>query len=282
MPRTVKPTSPARRRLSYDDFDNLARVRPVKRLTKKIARTGGRDASGKISIRHRGGGAKRLYRLIDFKLNLQASKATVIRLEYDPYRSAHIALIEYEHITDKIKRRAYILAPDNVKPDDEISINQKTAKNSGSRLKLADIPIGQPIHNIELLPNQGGKLVRSAGNSAVITAKEGKYANLKLPSGEIRKILLECSASIGRVSNPGHNLVRIAKAGRNRWLGRRPTVRGKAMHPAAHPHGGGEGVNPIGMKHPKTPWGKPALGVKTRRNHKMDKFIISRRKKGSR
>ncbi len=274
MPRVVKPTGNARRGLSYADFSTLTKKRPEKSLTVKLKKHGGRDNRGHIAIRHRGGGVKRMYRMVDFKFLPFEGKATVTALEYDPNRSAFIALIE---MPDKSKK--YILAPEDLKVGDTVTSGSSKGATLGSRQKLADIAIGAAIHCVELQPGRGGQIIRSAGSSATITAKEGKYAYLRLSSSEVRQVLLECMASIGRVSNSTHNLVRIAKAGRKRLMGWRPTVRGKAMNPNSHPHGGGEAVNPIGLKYPKTPWGKHALGVKTRRNKRTDKFIISRRKK---
>ena len=259
--------------MTYGDFNELTKKRPEKSLTFRLKKHGGRDKTGQISVRHQGGGAKRLYRIIDFKFLPFKGEAVVVSLEYDPNRSAFIALLE---MPDKSKR--YIIAPDGLTVGDKVISGKSKKYNIGSRMKLIDIPIGNEVHNIELNPGQGGKIVRSAGLWAVITAKEGKYAYLKMPSSEIRKVLLECQASIGRVSNPTHNRIRIAKAGRMRHMGKRPAVRGKAMSPNAHPHGGGEGVNPIGMKHPKTPWGKPALGYRTRRNKRTTKFVVIRRK----
>lgn len=274
MPRVVKPTGNARRQLSYADFSTLTKKRPEKSLTVKLKKHAGRDKRGHISIRHRGGGSKRLYRMIDFKMLPFEGKAKVTALEYDPNRSAFIALLE---MPDGSKK--YILAPEGLKVDDTVASGATRGFTIGSRLKLGDIPVGYDVHNIEMQPGRGGQIVRSAGSSATITAKEGKYVYLKMPSSEIRKVLVECMASIGKVSNSTHNLVRIAKAGRVRRMGWRPTVRGKAMNPNSHPHGGGEAVNPIGLKYPKTPWGKHALGVKTRRSKRTDKFIVSRRKK---
>ena len=274
MPRAVRPTTPAVRHMTYGDFGELTKKRPEKSLTFRLRKHAGRDKTGQISVRHRGGGAKRLYRIIDFKLMPFEGEAVVIAIEYDPNRSSFIALIE---MPDKSKR--YIIAPDGLAVKDKVISGKSKKYNVGYRMKLGDIPIGTEVHNVELNPGQGGKVVRSAGSWATITAKEGKYAYLKMPSSEIRKVLLEGMGSIGRVSNPTHNRIRIAKAGRMRHMGKRPSVRGKAMAPNAHPHGGGEGVNPIGMKHPKTPWGKPALGARTRRNKRTTKFIVVRRKK---
>lgn len=274
MPRLVKPTNNARRGLSYADFSTLTKKRPEKSLTVKLKKHAGRDNRGHIAIRHRGGGAKRMYRMIDFKFLPFEGKAAVTALEYDPNRSAFIALLE---MPDQSKK--YILAPEDLKVGDSVTSGVAKNHSLGSRLKLADIPVGASVHNLELQPGRGGQIIRSAGSSATLTAKEGKYAYVRLSSSEVRRVLLECMASIGRVSNSTHNLIRVAKAGRKRLMGWRPTVRGKAMNPNSHPHGGGEAVNPIGLKYPKTPWGKHALGVKTRRNKRTDKFIVSRRKK---
>jgi len=274
MPRSVNPTTPATRHMTYGDFTELSKKRPEKSLTFRLKKHSGRDKTGQISVRHQGGGAKKLYRVIDFKLLPFEGAATVLHLEYDPNRSAFIALLE---MPDNSKK--YIIAPDGLKVGDKVASGKSKRFTPGSRMKLADIPVGYEVHNIEMNPGQGGKIVRSAGSGATITAKEGKYAYIKMPSSEIRKVLLECMASVGRVSNISHNRIRIAKAGRVRHMGKRPSVRGKAMAPNAHPHGGGEGVNPIGMKHPKTPWGKPALGYRTRRNKRTQKFVINRRKK---
>ncbi|QQG50138.1 MAG: 50S ribosomal protein L2 [Candidatus Berkelbacteria bacterium] len=274
MPRAVKPTGNARRGMTYTEFGALTKKRPESSLTLSLKKHAGRDKRGHISIRHRGGGAKRLYRIIDFKFLPFEGKATVKALEYDPNRSSFIALLE---MPDGSKK--YVLATENMKAGDTLTSGVTKGFSHGSRNKLKDIPVGYEVHNIEMQPGRGGQSVRSAGSSATITAKEGKYAYIRMPSSEIRRILIECMASVGRVSNTTHNLVRLSKAGRVRHMGWRPTVRGKAMNPNSHPHGGGEAVNPIGLKYPKTPWGKHALGVKTRRNKRTDKFIVSRRKK---
>ncbi|MEX0594515.1 MAG: 50S ribosomal protein L2, partial [Patescibacteria group bacterium] len=268
MPRSIKPTTPAVRHMTYGDFETLTKKRPEKSLTFRLKKHGGRDNTGQISVRHQGGGAKRLFRIIDFKFLPFEGAAKVTAVEYDPNRSAFIALIE---MPDSTKR--YILAQDGIKIGDLVTSGKTKKFTVGSRLKLADIPVGYEVYNVELNPGQGGKMIRTAGSSATITAKDGKYVFLKLASSEIRKVLVECMASIGKVSNPTHNRIRIARAGRSRHMGIRPTVRGKAMNPNSHPHGGGEGVNPIGMKHPKTPWGKPALGYRTRRNKRTTKYI---------
>ncbi len=274
MPRLIKPTTPAQRKMSYGDFGTLTKKRPERSLTVPLQTHAGRDKHGRISVWHRGGGAKRLYRQIDFKFLPFEGTAKVESLEYDPNRSSFIALLE---MPDKTKK--YILAADKMKVGQSVTSGESKRITLGSRAKLAVIGVGVEIHSIELQPGRGGQIVRSAGGSATITAKEGKYAYIKMPSSEIRKILLECMASVGSVSNASHNRVRIAKAGRTRHMGIRPTVRGKAMNPVSHPHGGGEGVNPIGLKHPKTPWGKPALGYRTRRNKRTTKFILQRRVK---
>lgn len=272
--KELKPTSPGRRFTKVIDTSILTKKKPQKSLLRPLKKKAGRDKTGQISIRHRGGGAKRLYRLVDFKQTRYDLPAKIVAIEYDPNRRAFIALIEYPD-----KTKSYILAPQGLKVGDEIISSEKTEIKVGNRMKLKNIPTGMPIYNIELSPGKGGQIVRGAGNSATIIAKEGKYAHLRLPSGEIRKVLLESAASIGQVSNPLVSSIKIGKAGRVRWKGIRPTVRGKAMHPAAHPHGGGEGVSPIGLKYPKTAWGKPAIGVRTRKKKKYsDKLIIKRRK----
>lgn len=274
MIRKLKPTSPGIRQLSYEDFSEITKSKPEKSLISTLVRHAGRDNRGRVSIRHQGAGVKRFYRLVDFKQGRHNETAKVIAIEYDPYRSARIALIEYEDGTKK-----YILSPQNIKIGSQITNAEKSDITIGNRMKLKNIPLGTAIYNVELAPGRGGQIARSAGLSCSVIAKDSGFAHVKLPSGEIRKISVECFASIGALSNPEHNLITIGKAGRMRHMGIRPTVRGKAMHPAAHPHGGGEGVNPIGLKYPKTKWGKHALGVKTRRNKQTDKYIIQRRKK---
>jgi large subunit ribosomal protein L2 len=272
--RIYKPTTPARRKSSVNrpDVDNK---RPHKNLVVIKKKTGGRNHHGRITVHHRGGGAKRFIRLVDFKRDKYDVPAKVLAIEYDPNRSANIALIEYE---DKEKR--YILAPVGLKKDSIlISSLGKVPIKQGNRTELKNIPVGEMVYNIELNPSAGGKIVRGAGLSAVLMAVEGKLAQIKLPSSEIRLIPVNCSATLGSVGNAAHGLVRIGAAGRKRHMGIRPTVRGKAKNPVDHPHGGGEGNTPIGLKRPKTPWGKPALGVKTRKKSKRsNKFIISRRK----
>lgn len=272
MIRKMKPTTSGLRQVSYADFSAISKKRPEKSLVSRIKKHSGRDWLGHVSVRHQGGGAKKLYRLVDFK-SAKPGLAEVLAIEYDPNRTCFIALVR---VASGEKR--YILAPKGLKPDDKISFGEKSEINPGNRMKLLNIPLGTQIHNVELYPGRGGQIARSAGQFASLVAKDPPYAHIKMPSGEIRKILLSCYASIGSLSNWEHNLTTIGKAGRMRHMGIRPTVRGKAMHPAAHPHGGGEGVNPIGLKYPKTKWGKHALGVKTRRNKKTNQFIVKHRK----
>ncbi len=275
--KTYKPVTPGQRGRKGIDYSVLTKKKPEKKLLISLKKRAGRARSGRITVRSRGGGAKRLYRIIDFgqrKLNVPAK---VIALEYDPYRTAFIALIEYQ---DEKKEKRYILAPQDLKVGDEILISEKTPLAPGNRMKLKNIPVGTMVYNIELEEGKGGVMVRSAGASARVLAHEGKYTHLEMPSKEIRKVPRECFASIGVVSNPEHRFVNLGKAGRTRHLRKRPKVRGSAMNPCDHPHGGGEGRTGIGMKHPKTKWGKPAYGVKTRKKNKWtDKLIIKRRKK---
>ena len=247
---------------------------PEKKLLKPLKKTGGRGAIGKITVWHRGGGVKRLYRIIEFSQKKIDMPAKVVATEYDPNRTAYLALIEYED-----KEKKYILAPDGMKIGDNIIFSETAPLALGNRLKLKNISIGMEIYNIELEPGRGGKIVRSAGTAAIVMAQEENYTQLKMPSGEIRRINKDCFASIGRVSNPEHRFKKLKKAGQVRKKGRRPTVRGTVMNPPDHPHGGGEGRAPIGLKNPKTPWGKPALGVKTRKKRWTDKLIIKRRGK---
>jgi large subunit ribosomal protein L2 len=275
MPKKYKPTTPARRQMMGYDFSNLSKVEPLKKLTAGFKRSKGRNNQGRITTRHRGGGVKRLYRLIDFKQEKMDIPAKVFSIEYDPNRTARIARLHY---ADGEKR--YILAPEGLKVGDEIIVSEKTDLKPGNRMRLKNIPQGTIIHNIELSPNKGGELVRSAGSGATVLAHEGKYVQVVLPSSEIRRFHGDVMASIGQLSNVEHSSITIGKAGRSRLLGRRPAVRGSAMNPVDHPHGGGEGRQGIGLKYPKTPWGKPALGVKTRnKKKKSGKFIVRRRKK---
>lgn len=269
--RRYKPTSPGRRGMSTLSNDELSRVRPEKSLIEILPNKSGRDSQGRISVRHRGGRHKRYYRKIDFKRNKLGIPAKVASIEYDPNRSARIALLHY---VDGEKR--YILAPLGLKIGDEVVAGEGAPIQIGNALALKDIPLGTEIHNIELKAGRGGQLVRSAGTSAQLMAKVDDYAQIRLPSGEVRMVRLECMATLGQVGNVDHSNIEIGKAGRSRWKGRRPTVRGSAMNPADHPHGGGEGKAPIGGQ-PKTPWGKPTLGYRTRRNKKSQKYIVRRR-----
>lgn len=273
--KSYKPTTPGRRFASVVDTSALTKKRPEKKLLVPQKRWAGRNNQGKITVRHRGGGHKQFYRLVDNRRERFDQPAKVIALEYDPNRTAWIALIQYG---DGEKR--YIIAPADLKVGDTVtSSRSKIEMKVGNRMPLVFVPLGMMVHDIELLPQSGGTVIRSAGSAAIVQAVEGDYAQLKLPSGEIRLFPKECLATIGQISNVDHENIRLGKAGRMRWFGVRPTVRGKAMNPVDHPHGGGEGHNPIGLKHPKTPWGKPALGVKTRSGGKYsDKFIIKRRK----
>lgn len=273
--RKFKPTSPALRHMTVSSFDEITKTEPEKSLVVNLNRSGGRNSQGKITIRHRGGGAKRKYRVIDFKRDKDGIPGKVASVEYDPNRTSNIALINY---VDGEKR--YILAPHNLKVGDMIESGEKADIKIGNSLKLKDMPVGTTVHNIELKPGKGGQLVRSAGTSAQLMAKEGEFAQLKLPSGEFRLVRVDCRATIGQVGNISHELITIGKAGRTRHMGIRPTVRGSAMNPVDHPHGGGEGRAPIGMPAPSTPWGKPALGLKTRKkNKKSNQYIVRRRTK---
>jgi len=247
---------------------------PEKGLLVSLKKKAGRNRTGRITVRHQGGGAKKLYRIIEFGQDKLDMPAKVTALEYDPNRTSFLVLLEYAD-----GERKYILAPNNIKIGDEVVFSEKTKISPGNRMRLKNIPVGTMVHNIELDPGRGGKLARGAGARAQIMAHEGKYANLKMPSGEIRKVLNESFASIGEVSNPEHRFLKIGKAGRSRLMGIRPSVRGAAMNACDHPHGGGKNKAPIGLKYPKTPWGKHALGVKTRKKKWTDKFILQRRQK---
>ncbi|NKB47710.1 MAG: 50S ribosomal protein L2 [Legionellales bacterium] len=269
----TKPTSPGRRGVVKVVTPGLHKGRPHKGLVKKLKKTGGRGNTGRITVRHRGGGHKKLYRIIDFKRGKDGIPAVVDRLEYDPYRTAHIALLKY---CDGEYR--YIVAPKDLQAGDEVYSGSDAAIKVGNCLPLANIPVGTVIHCVELRPGKGAQLARSAGASIQLAAKEGRYATLKLRSGEMRKVLLECRATIGEVGNSEHGLRSLGKAGANRWRGKRPTVRGVAMNPVDHPHGGGEGRT-SGGRHPVSPWGTPTKGYKTRNNKRTDKFIVKRRRK---
>ena len=258
--KTYRPYTPSRRQMTGSDFSEISKKTPEKSLLAPKSRQAGRNNQGKITVRHRGGGAKRKYRIIDFKRRKDGVHATVIGIEYDPNRSANIALICYED-----GEKAYILAPEGLKDGMKVMNGPEAEIRVGNCLPLENIPVGTQVHNIELYAGKGGQLARSAGNSAQLMAKEGKYATLRLPSGEMRMVPISCRATIGVIGNGDHNLINIGKAGRKRHMGIRPTVRGSVMNPNDHPHGGGEGRAPIGRPGPCTPWGKPALGLKTDR-----------------
>jgi large subunit ribosomal protein L2 len=270
--KSVRPTSPGRRFQTYPTREDITRKRPERGLLRPLKRSGGRNALGRMTVRHRGGGHKRLYRIIDFKRDKDGIPASVTGIEYDPNRSANIALLQY---ADGEKR--YILAPLGLKVGDKVVSGQGAEIRTGNALALRDIPLGTPIHNVELNPGHGGQLVRGAGGYAQVMAKEGKYAQVKLPSGEVRMISLNCKATIGQVGHLEHENISLGKAGRRRWTGRRPHVRGVAMNPVDHPHGGGEGKS-SGGRHPVTPWGVPTKGYKTRVKKGSDKLIVKKRK----
>lgn len=270
-----KPTSPARRQMSVSTFDEITTDKPEKSLLQPLPKKAGRNNQGRTTVRHRGGGHKRKYRIIDFKRNKDGVIGRVATIEYDPNRSANIALIHY---ADGEKR--YILAPHGLKVGDQVESGPDVDIKRGNALPLANIPVGTVIHNIELKPGRGGQLVRAAGTEAQLLGKENGYAIIRLASGETRMVLLTCRATVGRVGNVENENISIGKAGRSRWLGRRPAVRGSAMNPVDHPHGGGEGRTPIGLVSPVTPWGKPSLGYKTRKKNKpSNKYIVHPRRK---
>lgn len=271
--KTYKPTSPGIRHKTCSPFDEITSTKPEKSLLKSAKKTGGRNANGRITSRHKGGGHKQLYRMIDFKRDKVDVPSKVASIEYDPNRSARIALLHY---ADGEKR--YIIAPKGLVVGDVIASGESAEIRTGNALPMKSIPVGTLIHNIELKRGKGGQIVRSAGGSAQLMAKEGKYAQVRLPSSEMRLVLQECYATVGEVGNSDHGNVTIGKAGRSRWIGRRPKVRGVAMNPVDHPHGGGEGKS-SGGRHPVTPWGVPTKGYKTRKNKLTDKFITRRRKK---
>jgi large subunit ribosomal protein L2 len=269
--KKYKPTSPGRRGMSVSTFEEITRSKPEKSLVEPLQKHAGRNNQGRVTTRHRGGGHKRMYRLIDFKRNKLGVPAKVFSIEYDPNRSARIALLQY---ADGEKR--YILAPLGIKVGDTLMSGPEAEIRVGNALPLRNIPLGTQVHNIELNPGQGGKMVRSAGGSAQVLAKVGEEVQLRMPSGEVRIVRMDCMATLGQVGNIDHQNITIGKAGRNRYLGKRPTVRGSVMNPRDHPHGGGEGRAPIGGQ-PKTPWGKPAMGYRTRHNKSTDKYIVRRR-----
>ena len=273
--KNYKPTSPARRNMSVTDYSALSKVEPEKSLLAPLNKKSGRNSYGRITVRHRGGGNRNKYRIIDFKRRKFDVEATVVSLEYDPNRSAHIALIEY---TDGVK--SYIIAPVGLKVGDKVVSGPSADIKPGNALPLVNIPVGTFVHNVELYPGRGAQLARSAGNQAQLMAREDGYALLRLPSNELRKVPENCMATVGQVSNPDHFNVKIGKAGRKRNMGWRPTVRGSVMNPNDHPHGGGEGKSPVGRPGPVTPWGKPALGYKTRKHKKQSDKLIVRRRNG--
>ncbi len=271
--KVYKPTSAGRRGMTGYSFDEITASEPHAALTEALQRHGGRNHSGRITVRHRGGGNRRRYRIIDFKRNKVNVPAVVKTIEYDPNRTARIALLEFQDGEFR-----YIIAPIGLKVGDRVGNGDQAQLRTGDALPLSSIPVGTIIHNIEVEPGRGGKLVRAAGVSAQLLGKENEFATLRMPSGEVRRVSERCMASIGQVGNTEDSNVKLGKAGRKRHMGWRPTVRGSAMDPASHPHGGGEGRSPIGMPGPKTPWGKPAMGKKTRVNHRTDRFIVRRRK----
>ncbi|MFZ5634525.1 MAG: 50S ribosomal protein L2 [Bacillota bacterium] len=271
--KKFKPTSPGRRFVTVSTFDEITTDQPEKSLLAPLKKRSGRNNKGRITVRHRGGGHKRQYRLIDFKRDKDGIPAKVATIEYDPNRSARIALLHY---ADGEKR--YILAPLGLETGMTVTSGEDADIKVGNALPLKNIPLGTMVHNIELYPRAGGQLVRSAGTAAQLVAKEGKYAHIRMPSGEMRLILQDCRATIGQVGNVDHENITVGKAGRNRWEGKRPTVRGVVMNPVDHPHGGGEGRSPIG-RNPVTPWGKPALGARTRKKKPSDRLIVKRRTK---
>lgn len=271
--KSFKPYTPGRRHMTISTFEEITTNKPEKSLLAPLKKHGGRNNQGRLTVRHQGGGHKRRYRIIDFKRNKDAIPAKVATIEYDPNRSARIALLHY---VDGEKR--YIIAPNGLKVGDKIESGPQADIKTGNALPLKNIPVGTMIHNIEMKIGKGGQLVRSAGTAAQLMAKEGNYATIRMPSGEVRKIHINCRATIGQVGNLDHENITIGKAGRSRWLGLRPANRGVAMNPVDHPHGGGEGRSPVGRKHPVTKWGKCAMGAKTRKKKASDKLIIRRRK----
>ena len=271
--KSFKPTTPSRRQMSVSTFEEITKATPEKSLLTVLKKNAGRNSYGRITVRHKGGGNRRKYRIIDFKRN-RTDAAVILGIEYDPNRSANIALIQYED-----GEKAYIIAPEGLKVGEKVEMNDTADIKVGNCMPIANIPVGTYIHSIELHPGRGGQLVRSAGMGAQLMAKENGYAQVRLPSGEVRMIALNCKAVIGIVGNSDHENIKIGKAGRTRHMGIRPTVRGSVMNPCDHPHGGGEGKSPIGRPGPVTPWGKPALGYKTRsKKNKSNKFIVKRRK----
>ena len=271
--KQFKPTTKSRRNMTVSTFEEITKTKPERSLTTSLKKNAGRNSYGRITVRHQGGGSRRKYRIIDFKRRKDHVPAVVIAIEYDPNRTANIALIEYED-----GEKAYILAPIGLKVNDKVMSGEKADIKPGNALPISCIPVGTMIHCIELKPGKGAQMVRSAGNAAQLMAREDKYAHVRLPSGEMRLVRVDCKATIGQVGNTDHENIKLGKAGKSRWLGKRPEVRGSVMNPNDHPHGGGEGKSPVGRPGPVTPWGKPALGYKTRNTKKASsKFITKRR-----
>ena len=271
--KQFKPTTKSRRNMTVSTFEEITKTKPERSLTTSLKKNAGRNSYGRITVRHQGGGSRRKYRIIDFKRRKDNVPAVVIAIEYDPNRTANIALIEYED-----GEKAYILAPIGLKVNDKVMSGEKADLKPGNALPISFIPVGTMIHCIELKPGKGAQMVRSAGNAAQLMAREDKYAHVRLPSGEMRLVRVDCKATIGQVGNTDHENIKLGKAGKSRWLGKRPEVRGSVMNPNDHPHGGGEGKSPVGRPGPVTPWGKPALGYKTRNKKKAsNKFIVKRR-----
>ena len=271
--KQFRPVTPSRRGMTVSTFEEITKTKPERSLTTSLKKNAGRNSYGRITVRHQGGGSRRKYRIIDFKRRKDDVPATVVAIEYDPNRSANIALIQYED-----GEKAYILAPNGLKVNDKVMSGANADIKPGNCLPISSIPVGTMIHCIELKPGKGAQMVRSAGNSAQLMAKEGKYAHVRLPSNEMRLVSVDCKATIGEVGNSEHENIKLGKAGKSRWLGKRPEVRGSVMNPNDHPHGGGEGKSPVGRPGPVTPWGKPALGYKTRNKKKAsNKFIVKRR-----
>ena len=271
--KQFKPTTKSRRNMTVSTFEEITKTKPERSLTTSLKKNSGRNSYGRITVRHQGGGSRRKYRIIDFKRRKDNVPAVVIAIEYDPNRTANIALIEYED-----GEKAYILAPIGLKVNDKVMSGEKADIKPGNALPISCIPVGTMIHCIELKPGKGAQMVRSAGNAAQLMAREDKYAHVRLPSGEMRLVRVDCKATIGQVGNTDHENIKLGKAGKSRWLGKRPEVRGSVMNPNDHPHGGGEGKSPVGRPGPVTPWGKPALGYKTRNKKRAsNKFIVKRR-----
>ena len=271
--KQFRPTTPSRRGMTVSTFEEITKTKPEKSLTTSLKKNAGRNSYGRITVRHQGGGSRRKYRIIDFKRRKVDVPATVVSIEYDPNRTANIALLQYED-----GEKAYILAPIGLKVGSKVMAGKNADIKPGNSLPISSIPVGTMIHCIELKPGKGAQMVRSAGNAAQLMAKEGKYAHVRLPSGEMRLVSVDCIATIGQIGNTEHENIKLGKAGKSRWLGKRPEVRGSVMNPNDHPHGGGEGKSPVGRPGPVTPWGKPALGYKTRNAKKASsKFITKRR-----